>query len=220
MTESRLLLAAPALALSLTAAGCGSGSPRIARVASSATTASATTQSRSGAGGAIAGGGSAGARRAGGDTFISVGDAAAGAKFSVCMRRHGLPGFPDPDSQGGIEFSFTALGIARSSPKFRSAMHACRTLLPHGLAPPTPTQLAQVEEKLLAFSSCMRAHGITDFPDPSGGSLPRIQPSGDLDPNSPHFRSAYTACKSRLPTGVPDKALGGLPPPSSGGGSG
>ena len=61
----------------------------------------------------------------------------------------------------------------------------------------------------------MRSHAIKDFPDPSGGSLPRIQSVGDLDPNDPQFQTAYAACKSHLPAGLPDKALGGLEPPAT-----
>jgi hypothetical protein len=199
-------LAAPAILFTVVAAGCGAGSPSVASVASSVTTAATSSN-----GGAPTGsGGSTPAPRSGGNTFINVGNATDGTKFAACMRKHGLPRFPDPNAQGSIEFSFAALGLNRNSPKFRSAMHACRTLLPNGLAPPTPAQLAQVQQQLLAFSTCMRAHGLGDFPDPSGGSLPHIQPSGDLDPNSLQFQAAYAACKGDVPASLPDKALGGL----------
>jgi len=75
-----------------------------------------------------------------------------------------------------------------------------------------------VEEQLLAFAKCMRAHGLEDFPDPSGGELPLTRPHGDLDPSNPRFQADYRACKSDLPASLPGKALGGLaPPPSTGG---
>jgi hypothetical protein len=144
-----------------------------------------------------------------------AGDAAQAAKFAVCIRKHAVPNFPDPNAQGVIQFG-SAEGIDPRSPAFRSAVHACRALLPHGLAAPTPAQLAQVQQQLLAFSTCMRAHGIKDFPDPSGGGLPPIQPVGDLDPNSPLFKTAYSACGAHLPPGLPGKALGGLAPPATG----
>jgi hypothetical protein len=50
---------------------------------------------------------------------------------------------------------------------------------------------------MLAFSRCMRAHGITNFPDPTfgggGGQLRIDKPSG-IDPNSPAFQAAQKAC--------------------------
>jgi hypothetical protein len=60
----------------------------------------------------------------------------------------------------------------------------------------------------------MRAHGIKDFPDPSGnGALAlKPQPGSDLDPNNPQFRSANKACQSNLPGG------GGAPQTSASGG--
>jgi hypothetical protein len=125
-----------------------------------------------------------------------------GAKFAACIHRHAVPNFPDPNAQGTVQFG-SAQGIDPRSPTFSSALSACRKLLPHGLGPPTAGQLAQVQQQLLAFSTCMRAHGIEDFPDPSGGGLPQIQPAGDLDPNNPHFLTAYTTCKPHLPPACP-----------------
>jgi hypothetical protein len=145
-----------------------------------------------------------------------VGSAVQGVEFAACMRKHGLPNFPDPNAQGTIQFG-SAQGIDPHSSAFRSALRACRELLPSGFdRSPTAAQLARVQQQLLAFSKCMRAHGIKNFPDPSGAELPRIQPVGDLDPNNPQFQTAYKACKGNLPAGVPDKALGGLAPPPTG----
>lgn len=202
----------------LLASGCGGGgSPVVARVASPATTTTGTiaTTTQSGSGGGLTGGGSSSASRGGNNTVISVGNAAQGAKFAACIRAHGVPNFPDPNAQGMIQFG-SAEGNDPRSPKFRSAVHACQKLLPHGLGPPTAAQLAQVQQQLLAFSKCMRAHGITDFPDPSNGGLPQIPLNGDLDPNSPRFQADYGACKRHLPSGLPTKALSGLAPPATG----
>ena len=67
----------------------------------------------------------------------------------------------------------------------------------------------------LAFSQCMRAHGITDFPDPQGnGDLAlKVQLGSDLNPRSPQFQSAQSACHSDLPGGG-----AGAPQTSSNGG--
>ena len=148
--------------------------------------------------------------------MINIGNTTEGTKFAVCMRKHGVPSFPDPNSQGQIQFGS---GIDPHSPLFRSAQHSCKSLLPAGFGqPPSAAQLAQVQQELVAFSKCMRAHGISDFPDPSGAALPEIQPTGDLDPNNPQFQTAYNACKTHIPAGLPSKALGGLTPPTTGSG--
>ena len=50
----------------------------------------------------------------------------------------------------------------------------------------------------LEFARCMRAHGVSNFPDPRAGSG-GIQIPDNLNPQSPSFRSAQQACKQFLP---------------------
>lgn len=53
----------------------------------------------------------------------------------------------------------------------------------------------------LAFSECMRSHGVTNFPDPSthgGINLP-----AGTNPAAPSFRAARSACFHVLPGGGP-----------------
>jgi hypothetical protein len=54
---------------------------------------------------------------------------------------------------------------------------------------------------MLAFSQCMRKHGITNFPDPifsnNGVRLQLAQSSG-INPSSPAFQSAQKACGQPL----------------------
>jgi hypothetical protein len=61
----------------------------------------------------------------------------------------------------------------------------------------------------LAYSRCMRAHGISDFPDPNaagGGYAIQNTPGSDLDPKNPQFQAAANACKSLAPQAPnPDK---------------
>lgn len=52
----------------------------------------------------------------------------------------------------------------------------------------------------LKFSSCMRAHGVTNFPDPSAGGGLELNGSG-VNPQSPTFQSAQTACAKFQPGG-------------------
>jgi hypothetical protein len=183
----------------LLAAGCGGGggSPGIASVADSATTSSTSTTTQSGSADKAFSGPGAGQ---GGNFRIAmrVGNTAAGAKFSACMRKHGLTNFPDPNSQGVIAIQ-SGMGIDPGSPAFVSARTACEKLLPNG-GQPTPAQIAQAQKQMLAFSACMRAHGIKDFPDPSNGGLQiRAHPGSDLSPDNPTFQKAQQACQKDLP---------------------
>ena len=62
--------------------------------------------------------------------------------------------------------------------------------------------------KALAFARCMRSHGVTNFPDPTGGQLQiQVQRTPDstkvngVEVNGPAFQSAMRACRSYLPNG-------------------
>jgi hypothetical protein len=54
----------------------------------------------------------------------------------------------------------------------------------------------------LAFSECMRSHGVSDFPDPSADGGINIAGTG-VDPSSPAVRAAQATCKKVLPGGGP-----------------
>jgi len=66
-----------------------------------------------------------------------------------------------------------------------------------------PAQMAKME----AYAQCMRTHGIADFPDPTAGPNGgagfqlRGGPGSDIDPSSPKFQAADTACRPLLPNG-------------------
>ena len=131
--------------------------------------------------------------------------------YARCMRSHGLPTFPDPNSSGAS----TPGNIDPSSPQFQATSHACRSLQPAGRIFSTsgagsisPHQQAQ----LLAFARCMRSHGVPSFADPTARGL---TPPAGIDPNSPAFQSATQTCRRFLP-GV---AQGGVVTAHAGGGS-
>jgi len=71
--------------------------------------------------------------------------------------------------------------------------------------------------EMIAYSRCMRSHGISDFPDPTpnpsgpGGSFSWSGNgrSDDLDPNNPRYQAANKNCQPLLPDG------GQLPTPSA-----
>jgi hypothetical protein len=53
------------------------------------------------------------------------------------------------------------------------------------------------------FAACMRAHGVSQFPDPTDrGTTLRIGPVNGVDPNSPQYQAARATCGSLLPAGV------------------
>jgi hypothetical protein len=189
-----------AAGFALLAAGCGGGgggAPGIASVASSTTVATTSTTTQSGSGPAVKAFNGSGGGQGQFQIAMQVGTAD-GAKFSACMRKQGVTNFPDPNGQGAITIH-SGMGIDPGSPAFRSARSVCDKLLPNG-GQPTPAQIAQRQQQMLAFSACMRAHGLKDFPDPSNGGL-RIQvhPGSDLEPNNPTFQKAQQACQKDLP---------------------
>src|SRR5215469_8868125 len=81
--------------------------------------------------------------------------------YARCMRSHGVPGFPDPTSQGEI------IEIGRmggSAAQNAAAQRACLHLLG---GRNTPAQTRQQLGQALRFAACMRSHGDPKFPDPS-----------------------------------------------------
>jgi hypothetical protein len=64
---------------------------------------------------------------------------------------------------------------------------------------------ASAYQAALAFSRCMRAHGLTNFPDPSAGRgiQLRITPNSGINPFSPTFKAAQASCHKLLPGGGP-----------------
>jgi hypothetical protein len=117
-------------------------------------------------------------------------------QFAQCMRAHGVSNFPDPTAQG----TFDLPSNVTNSPQFAAADTACKSLAPPGaLSNQAPTSANL--EKATKFAACMRKHGETSFPDPgpdgkfSGGVT-------SVDPNSPQFKTAMSACRTLLPAGT------------------
>ncbi len=143
----------------------------------------------------------------GGGATLSLKTADA-AKFAACMRTHGVPNFPDPTSQGAIQIGPSS-GIDPGSASFQAAQQHCSSLLPNG-GHPSPQQQAKMRAGALAFSACMRKHGLENFPDPTfsdGGAHLKITggAGSNLDPQSPVFQAAQKACNGKLP----GRAVGG-----------
>jgi hypothetical protein len=159
------------LALVLAACGGGSSGPQVAGSGSSSQTASSSTKSSSGK----------------------------PLKYAACMRSHGLPDFPDPDSSGGFAMP---QNIDPNSAQFQTAANACKAYAGSGLNL-TPAKQEQIEAAALKFAQCMRSHGVPNYPDPtikfSNGGVSAGQDLGGqsgVDPNSPTFQAAQKSCQS------------------------
>jgi hypothetical protein len=132
--------------------------------------------------------------------------------FEDCMRQHGVD--IEVATVGGNESgdgSASGPGVVNqkiggtdaNKAKFEAADRACHSLLPRGgVNGPDGTMDPAMQDKFLAFSACMREHGI-DMPDPqfSGGGV-TIGGEGDtpkFDPRSQAFKDAEAACNTLLP---------------------
>ena len=124
--------------------------------------------------------------------------------YSECMRANGVPNFPDPGSNGIISIQ-TGGAAGKNAPssqrtvggaQMSRADSKCRHLLPNG-GVPTAAQQQQLRNQGLKFAECMRAHGISNFPDPSGSGPTNIGGSG-INIQSPQFQSANRACSKDL----------------------
>jgi hypothetical protein len=84
-----------------------------------------------------------------------------------------------------------------------AAALACLTLLAACGGSPNPGTRPSADSAgagALAYSRCMRAHGIKNFPDPNsqGGIAISGGPGSGIDPNSAVFRAADRTCRSHL----------------------
>lgn len=65
----------------------------------------------------------------------------------------------------------------------------------------TPGASASKDDSGLKFARCMRAHGVSNFPDPTPGHGIQlsITPDSGINPRSPAFQSAQRSCQKLLP---------------------
>ncbi len=145
------------------------------------------------------GGGSSPAASSTGGSASAAGGATreqAALAYARCMRSHGVPDFPDPDSNGNFH-----VGNNSVSGQETAANQVCNHLLNVG----TQLNAAQTQHtlsQLVKYAQCMRAHGVPNFPDPHTTSGGLGVPSGfsfdmsGIDLKSQQTRSANQACQS------------------------
>ena len=131
--------------------------------------------------------------------------------YSRCMRSHGAPTFPDPNSSGALP---KVSNQELNSPQFQSAERACQRLLPAGTNDQFPPgEVQQLLIGMLGFSRCMRSHGVPNWPDPTTDAegrpefpLSHIPGTNRSYWHSPRIAHVGSECQHLLPT-----ALGGIP---------
>ncbi len=207
-TRRARLLTVAALLSGVVVAGCGGTSP--------GPTGSSSASASSGAGGSHATASGSSTTTDGGTTSSRSTPPDAGASgplaFARCMRANGVSDFPDPKTGAGAVF--IPAGNNPSAPAFMAAQAKCQKLMPVPGGPGGPTYSAHVKAQALAklrkIAVCMRAHGVSDFPDPSPSRPSNLAGSGaveitDFDGvflvfpatinlEAPAYRHALTAC--------------------------
>jgi hypothetical protein len=61
------------------------------------------------------------------------------------------------------------------------------------------TATTKGQSGLVAYSRCMRSHGVPGFPDPGAGGIPKLQVVDARQRNPSRFDTADNACRSLLP---------------------
>ncbi len=172
---------------------------RRARAAAAITAMAAAALLAAACGGSPSSTGAGGSPNAGGSA-----NSTSAVAYASCMRSHGVPDYPDPDSSGQLPKIAAASQVGVSDSRLTAAQGACQALWPYQA--PTQAQQRQQLTDDLKFAQCMRSHGVPNFPDPTAEpSGPRflISVSRDgFDPHSPQILAKARACEYVLPAGT------------------
>lgn len=118
----------------------------------------------------------------------------------ACARAHGMPNLPEPtvDSQGQAHFP---PGTPKPS---QATQQACQTIynrLPASVRNGSTPDITME----IRFAQCMRAHGLTDWPDPNASGdypLPAdLRTSMKSGPLWDRIKTAWDACRAFNPSG-------------------
>jgi hypothetical protein len=120
--------------------------------------------------------------------------------FSQCMRAHGVPNFPDPDSNGTIPKG-TAQQFGVSNSRYQAAQTACAHLLPSS-GGVSQSVIQRAMNGMRSFAQCMRSNGVSNWPDPSTdrAGYPAFYLQGQIDMNAPQIVTQINACQHLVPT--------------------
>jgi hypothetical protein len=121
---------------------------------------------------------------------------------SLTAARRGGPGRPRPLPAPPVRVLAGALAavMAGGIAALATACSRAPDMSPAATARPghaaSPSQQASLA---LAYTACMRSHGIRQFPAPSPGGVVAIAPGTGIDTASVLFRSAGQACQALIP---------------------
>jgi hypothetical protein len=147
--------------------------------------------------------GSGGSSNAGGSA-----DSQMGIGYANCMRSHGVPKYPDPDSRNELANGLPKVSLQQlevSSSQYQAAQNDCAHLLPNG-GQQTQTQSQQDLNAMRRYARCMRSHGVPTWPDPTyypaaGWGFNLVHVHG-FDPNSTRIEHQMDECGRGLPPGI------------------
>jgi hypothetical protein len=140
--------------------------------------------------------------------------------YSACMRSHGVPSYPDPNSSGQLpKGDAQEFGVSAST--YQTAQQDCQSLMPAAssntqqdyqcleesdCSPAVVQQMLTADRKL---AQCMRTHGWPNFPDPttdSSGPIFNISAAGisDAESHSTGFENKLTQCANLVGDNAPE----------------
>jgi hypothetical protein len=73
--------------------------------------------------------------------------------------------------------------------------------------PTTARSSGVTSDTAIKFSQCMRAHGVSNFPDPGSHGTFDFGPQSGINPQSPAFQAAQQACKQFAPVKGPPPTM-------------
>lgn len=139
---------------------------------------------------------SSGTTSASGDSSTSTAYQKALA-YAQCIRAHGIPDYPDPNSKGQFIVQNGSALPSVSAAVANAAAKACQKLLPPSMAQGPSKASPGSNNQALKFSECMRSHGEPNFPDPASNGSFTLPPG--MNAESPQFQNAEKACQSLMP---------------------
>ena len=124
--------------------------------------------------------------------------------YAQCMRSHGVPEYPEPDSSGQLQKIGSGQQVGVSDAQLSTASNACQSLWPYQAL--TPAQQQQELTDDLKFAQCMRSHGVPTLPDPvaTNGKVEFVISTSKtgISPESPQILAKAHACLHVLPAGA------------------
>ena len=85
-----------------------------------------------------------------------------------------------------------------------AVISACGSSAPAGTGSSGGNNTAANAQKAVKFAECMRSNGVSEFPDPNASgklTIDGIANGSSLDPSTPAFTQAISACKDLEPAG-------------------